>query len=402
MNRRHATAILLAIVSGALLPACELTPKDIREWQSFKDGDRRIAAVVVDPSRTLMIRATALEVLAQSGSVVVLADALQKAPKEDRSKLTKAILPGLLTMMDGSEQEQVHAKDALFYIGGYLQGDDRETAAKAILGWAMVDFSGRYARGRTTLDQVLPALGEGSVEALLALLASGEAIPEVTDILVRMESNRARDEGAKTLMNLLKKGGAEAPKESWYALERFVTPLLVPFVVSKLADPEFPDELKDIYFDHVVKCGGVAAVAGLAGLMADHKLRWIAAEHLLELDDVAGLQRALTSLPASDSEYESEDLFLEINFFCKNAVPRLKADKARVEEALVAGLSSPSALSAATTAHCLGLHGRAGSLEALKATPDQGRVVPAWKDERAVKLGDIVTTAAEAIESRGG
>ena len=394
------TCAALLIAALGLLASCEPKLDDVRTWENLQEGPRKIAALIPDVDKSLQLRVGAAMVLIDIEEVFPLADALKATPQGDRQIIVQALLPDLLAMLAGKDAAAgAKAKDTLYYVGGYLPAGEREKAGRAVIEWATSDFSGRFAAGRTTLAQVLPEMGTGSVPALVRLLAEGEAIPEVAKILSSFESQAVHDEASTALVGLISRLGDKAPPEAWSHVDRFVSPKLTPFLLEQLADPRTPAERKDRYFDHVASCGGPAAAPGLAKLVADHDMRWIATQALLSLDDVGGLKRALAALPDEDKAYESPDLYDEVRFLCTKTVAKLKGSKAAVQAALIAALNPKRPLATVTAAYCLLGHGASEALPALKPLAKSKRALHGWKGKAA--LGNVVTEAIAAIVKRG-
>ena len=398
MSHRQLLVSIVAVIT--LSAACKVTVEDVRSWQHIEEGNRRIAAFVADSKRPLALRVEAAMLLVEMDEVYAMADALRRSPSTERTAIVSAVLPRLTSLLDSElEAEQGHAKDALFFVGGYLEEAERQQAAKALIEWAGQDFSGRYARGRTTLAQVLPALGTASVPGLLALLARGEAVAEITAILTRFESHQVQEDAAKTLVSLIDRLGPEAPADAWSYIDRFTTPTLVPFLISKLADPKVPVAIKDAYFYHVVRCGGPGAAPGLAGLLSDHDLRWIAVQHILTLEKLDGLRRVLGALPALDDGYEDGELYDEVHFFCTRNLPTFKFGAAELQATLLGALDPERPIAALTAAHCLRDLGGPETVAPLQAIAGEQAAVAGWKTEEAT-LGSIATAAVETIEER--
>lgn len=390
---------LSALVLCLLILGCELTPSDVYSWKDIKDGDRKLAAVVLDPSRDMKLRITAARTMGEMGAVLQLADALQQSEERDQQAIVEGLLPHILLMFQSSsETAQVDAKDLLYYVGGYLAGESRDRAAQAIVDWAFADFEGRFRKGKTTLAQVLPSLGTAAVPQLFGMLKKGQAIPEVAEILGKINIPKVTDAAAELLIEHIRQQPKQRPPEVWFALDRLTTQLAVPFLLESLANPELPDDIKDVYFDHLVRCGGPKAANGMAALLADHKLRWHAAEHLIALDGLGGLSRVLSGLPAKD-KYEEQVFYDEAHFFCAHRLPEIKDSKDAIQLALLKGLSTRRPLASSLAAHCLELHGTKQFAGELRRHQNLAVPVPGWKTGTA-KLGDIVRKAVQAMEKR--
>lgn len=397
---RQARLVAVLATGALVVGACEVSVEDMRQWKDLADGERRIAGIIPDETRSQEIRVGAALLLVEIEQPFVLADALKQTKAESRAAIVSALTPRLLEMLGGKPEDQPRAKDALYLIGGYLVGADRAHAARAVIDWAVEDFSGRFALGQSTLGQVLPELGTASVPGLLKQLATGEAIPEVVAILASFESAAVHEQAADVLTTLIRTQGKQAPLEAWRNVTKLTTPALTPFLLEKIADPSVDVNLKDLYFDHVVKCGGPAASPGLAKLVASHDLRWVAAQDIVELEGLAGLRRVLASLPDSDT-YEASELFDEVQFFCKRRLQKIEADPAEVRKALVDSLDPKRVLTSALAAHCLELRGTKEDVAALKKLAKAGEAVTGWKDGEKAKLASIAKAAIDAIAARG-
>lgn len=392
--------VSLALAACLTIAACEVSLEDMSKWKDLKDGERRIAAIVPDETRSHEIRVAAALLLVDIDQPFVLADALKQTEAASRTKIVAALAPSLIEMLGGKQEDQPKAKDALYLIGGYLDGEARTGAARAVIDWAVEDFPGRFALGQTTLAQVLPALGTASVPGLLKQLATGEAIPEVVKILAQFEAAAVHEQGAEALVTLIRTQGKKAPKEAWTHLTKLITPALTPFLLEKIADPSVDVNLKDRYFDHLVKCGGPEAAPGLAKLLADHDLRWVAAQDILQLEGLAGVKRVFASLPANDA-YEASELYDEVHFFCMRRLPKIEGDAAAIQAALIAELKPKRPLPAALAAHCLELRGNKAALPALKKLAKVNKALTGWKDGKKAKLGAVAKAAMAAISARG-
>ena len=131
------------VVAGTL--GCDVSVEDMRKWKDLKDGERRIAALVADPGRSMEQRIMAALVLVEIDQTFVLADALKQSEPTDQAAIVSGLLPKLLEMLKGKPEDQAKAKDAIYMIGGYLDGEARTRSARAVAEWALEDFAGRFA-----------------------------------------------------------------------------------------------------------------------------------------------------------------------------------------------------------------------------------------------------------------
>ena len=148
-----------------------------------------------------------------------------------------------------------------------------------------------------------------------------------------------------------------------------------------------------------IECGGPGAAPGLAGLLSDHDLRWIAVQHILTLEKLDGLRRVLGALPAVDDGYEDGELYDEVHFFCTRNLPTFKFGAAALQATLLGALDPERPIAALTAAHCLRDLGGPETVAPLQALAGEQAAVAGWKTEEAT-LGSIATAAVETIEER--
>jgi hypothetical protein len=394
-------ACLLAQALAAFLSAgCELTPADLQSWPWTENGRGKLAAVVADVDRDQELRLSAARLLVEIGGVEELADALARTPSDDRTRLVSRMTPILVRMLAGPPEQQAHAKDAIHFVGGYAPEVDRRLLGQQLLRWALADFPKRLKLGGHALSKVLPALGTQAAPQLLHALRSGAVADEITWALVALGSPEVDQSTAQILDELVRMKLPAIPPTLVSAVLKLKNSNLTPLLLQVASDPQVSREIRAAFLDHVVDCGGSDAAPGLARLLGDLDFRWMAAQNLIALEGLDGLKRILRSLP-EDGPYpdEEEELFQAADFFCEQEVPRTRAAREEVEQALIEGMQQGGWPGKLLAVHCLGFFGSKAALTELSQLTGDARRVPGWKPV-GVSLGQVAREVAVRLQAQ--
>jgi len=392
--------IVLVLASALQLQSCALEPDDLRRWLAQENGAGRVAALVPDRQQSHELRVAAVRLLTEQGAVLALTDALALTPPEDRAGLVDALVPTLAGMLQGGvAEQQVRAKEIIFYVGGYAGPAEQQQLIQLVLRWATEDFPGRSRLGSNHLSKVLPALGSQVAVPLLRQLRNGTALQETSATLLALRSPEVERATAIVLEEKMRQSLPQAPLPLVNSLLAINSAKLTPLLIDVAANPQVDKGVRNGFLDHVLDCKGPAAGPGLARLLADTDLRWYAAGNLLELEKLDGVRRVLLSLPEQARYREQpEELFNNVDSFCE-AVGRLQERREAVEQVLLEGLQSAAWPGKLTAMHCLGLLGSRAAAAELERASLYTRRIPGWKPADST-LGQVAQQALARVKER--
>ena len=393
---------LAVVLLGTMLLvlACGLTPEDLQSWPQRKEGGRLLAAVVVDGQRPMKLRRAAALILTRMGATLELADALSKSKPQDRVRIVAAIGETLSNMLDGSFDEQIRAKEIVYYAGGHASDVLQQQLGKDLIEWASADFSVRSHLGDSSLKQVLPAMGSQVAVPLLRLLQRGGPYEELTATLHALESVEVDRAAALILLSRGSKALPEIPISLAKSVMMLKRPELTPLLVDAVSDTRVDKDVRRAFLDHMLDCKGPETTPGMVSLLEYKDTRWVAAQHLLALEGTNGLGLVIESLPGDKTyEEEEEGLFDLVDFFCEQNVADLKADKEEVEQAILDAVQNASWAGKLTAAHCLGFHGSLSAIRLLQRIAASQRRIPGWKPADTT-IAQVAREAIVKIHSR--
>lgn len=397
---RSAAAACLALLLTVGAVACGPEAADLRRWLAQDKGPLRVAALLADGTRPQPLRIAAARTLAENGHALELAAALDRCAPAHRGVLVTGIAARLEEMLAGPVTAQVHAKEAIYYVGGYAAEPARTRLGQAVLRWGLADFPKRVRQGDSSLLQVLPALGTQIALPVLRALHTTGPKADLVRILVALRQPEVEAAAARILAAQALAAGPALTVDLVQALLLLKRPELTAALVQLVDDARVPTRLRDPLLDHIVVAAGPDALTGLLRLLNNEPVRWIAAQHLLTLEGLDGLQRLLAALPPDAAYAQSnEELFVSVDFFCEQNVPALRADRARLEMVLLEALRDAPWPGKLVALHCLGKWGSAAALPELGRASYYTRRLGGWSPADST-LGKVARDSAEAIRSR--
>ncbi len=372
---------------------CGPDRSDLQSWLARKDGSRSLAHMVADAQRGLELRTLGAELLARAGATLELADALAKSEPEDRRSLASALAPTLEAMLGGSQEEQIRAKEAIYYVGGYAAPADAQRLATALLAWALADLPGRARLGDSPLQEVLPALGTQAALPLLTALRAGGPPRELTAALIALDGPEIQRATALALAERVRALRPAIPVPLASALVSVPRPELAGLLGELALDARLDADMRGAFLDQIPVCGGPDAAPALLRLLLPMDTRWVAAQHLLKLEGLEGLRRVLEALPADEPYAEDdEDLYHSVDFFCEQNVAQIGAERERIERVLLEGLAVAPWPGKLVALHCLGRWGSPAAAPELQRSANYTRRLPGWKPAGAT-LGQVARDA---------
>lgn len=432
-RRRPAPGFLggLALLAGLALAAAPLsgctsvTSENIEQWKTTEKGPTKLEAALGDSSVDPKLRAQAALALIDIDRSDEVEKALGATPPDVRSKVVDGLIPGLTDAASGNgkgalPEKALANRDALFSVRSFTDPVAQVRIDAFLRGLIAKDLRvGRVRNGRHSVEKILAVAPGPAAEMLAGLL--GEklelgAVTAVTDLLVKLGDDTARDQGASHLVDRARHehsipdplwraigvlGGPasrkflgeqiestnhDAATAAARALQQRREPAMLGLAIKVAANPKADRTVRDEMFGVIESIGGLEARAALVDIIrTDHEevVRYRAFESLLAVASADGINAGLDAFPASASykKVDVEDLLVKL-------IEKVGAG-ARPE--LVKGLLSKSPLTRITSVMTLEHLGTSADAAAL------GRLSGDQASPKGFPPGDSVGKEAAVV-----
>jgi hypothetical protein len=355
-HRRSQWAWLLALVIPV---ACSnrVTSENIALWKTTEKGPDKLHEALADHAVPPKLRAEAAVALVDIGRAGEVDTVLAAAPADDRAEIAKSLEPAYEAAMksshDASPDKSLAYRDALFSLRREAPLDEQKRIDAALLPALEAELQvGKVRQGEHSLDKMLTAIGAGSSDMLVRVLATPDApYVQAAELLGKVGDEGARDRGAAALIarapkikasekehpDLLPKalgalGGPAAvkylegevtagkddqPVRATRALGERRDPTVLPFALKVAADGKADKAVRDEMFGVIGTIGGLEAEKGLLSIISSDKeeiVRYRAFEVELDARKAEGIVPALEAFPASASykKVDVDDLLVKL------------------------------------------------------------------------------------------
>ena len=188
----------------SMLSGCKVTSEDIDYWKRTQKGPGKIVAVMLADRYPSDLRTQAALALVEMDrqdpdGVALLQQTLQSLQSQDPEavqEIVAGMVPGLLEMMSGSDENhddslgppprQTRAKDAAYLLIPHASPAARQQLTDAVVGWYASDFANRSLAGNYSAEQVVRSLGSPAarqmVEGLNAHMPQ-QALVKVSELI---------------------------------------------------------------------------------------------------------------------------------------------------------------------------------------------------------------------------
>lgn len=217
--------VLLALVIASSLGGCKVTSDDIDYWKGTVKGPGKIVAVLLAERYPLELRTRAALALVEMertdvngvGELQRGIQALQAANEADTQQIVDAMVPGLQSMMTGAETaaqedenlgppaQSIRAKDAAYILIPHASPAARVQLVEGVVGWYVVDFTGRSLSGDYSVEQVVRSLGATAASKLVDALNSHmpkAALVKIAELVGQLGDDATKERMGTRLVEL--------------------------------------------------------------------------------------------------------------------------------------------------------------------------------------------------------
>ena len=211
--------VLVGLLVAGIFPGCEKTTHDsIDKWMRTEKGPKKLVEALEDSDLGIELRAHAGQNLIRMDDNESVLGHLEKLSADKRGPLVEALarrlwedarIEGEFTMPSGP---QVTAKDALFDIRRFAEGEPRRVIDGFLIDW-LADgyYSARARAGRHSGEAIVGAIGESAAPPIIqrakAMLAAGAdnsgAQVKLEDPLLRGLAVTGTPDGVGLLLDML-------------------------------------------------------------------------------------------------------------------------------------------------------------------------------------------------------
>ena len=217
VHRRILSCLVLAL-GLASLAGCKVSAEDIDYWKRTVKGPGKIVAVILADRYPIELRTRAALALVEMerqdvDGVARLQQTIQALQSQDQGTvdaIVRGMVPGLLEMMSGSDEQQdeslgppprqTRAKDAAYLLIPHANAEARQELTAAVVGWYAKDFANRSLAGNYSSEQVVRSLGSPAATQLVegmnahmpqqALVKISELVSQIGDAETKAEAGR--------------------------------------------------------------------------------------------------------------------------------------------------------------------------------------------------------------------
>lgn len=459
-------SFLLAIF---LSVACNVTSNDIETWKSTQKGPDKLAAVLLDDRYPPALRAEAAIALADIGQWDKYDKALDAIEADSRKKVIDELAPMLVEDIKSGNAPpspptaaQVAAKDGLFTVLKYADGDVKSLVEKTLVEWCVADFNHRFFAGRYSIEVVLQGVGEPAGDQLAeALKPDFLAYDKVTEILSKIGGKESKEKAGKNLVAIARTREGKVEEALLVALGRMGGSEVRTFLLELGASLKIParvqrgalmsylqfnlchrDDMDRLFaiaeddkqdymsrnfaYDAIVCTGDNSQVPRLYRLLHEvgadkDNFRGVGVDEILKLggpDTIPDIVKEIAAEKDPWEKFENLRDFVMVRFTWDNEGKALgPEDRMKVLEKIRPLAASKEAVARGIAIFTLGLMGDESDIDLLKKYAGDGGKLGEWKSKEGeilgeggkiiqydamnfTKVGDVARWAMETIKKR--
>ncbi len=186
--------VWISLLLGLLIATgCEVTEERIELWKGTQNGPKKLAGTVIDPEIDLNLRAKAAVALVEIDDYKLFQEMFTKMERAEAAKVIDAVAPRLAEMVkiDSSSEDKsisklaVDAKDALYLLLDYAEGEGKATSERALIDWCVGDYNSRAMAGKYNIRTIVKKIGAPAADGLVPLLAVDQLVIKHVAELIR-------------------------------------------------------------------------------------------------------------------------------------------------------------------------------------------------------------------------
>lgn len=324
--RQRGLQVLLLLLLGLSIAACERKPEDLEKWRNAKGGIEKMTQWAKSKKEPMPVRKRAIEILIEQNESIKLPALLDDVKDEQaRQELAAAAVPVIeklwsaqdiprvdeKTKQEGGQlkisgdTKTVQAKDAAYYLHPYVNDADRAKLEAILAAWIKEDHELRDQLGRTTLGQILPRAGKDGFAGMMAWFENAKNPAVVANEIRRHADDKTKQEFAKKVLEVANKKHPDISDELSTVILETEDPVIVPYLERAIMDDKSPAALVDDATDALVRLSGPKASVFFTKLIQEQQglRRWVAVTRLIELRGKDGVIQGANALPLEVENY---------------------------------------------------------------------------------------------------
>jgi hypothetical protein len=415
----------VCLLAVPLLTGCERTPEDVEKWRNAKNGEEKMLEWIKSPHEPMPVRKKSLQVLIEEGEVNQVGMALEELEPATAKELVKAATPTVVEMWETGDfpditdedrekggiklegpYKQVMAKDAAYFLVPYAEGESKKKLQGILGEWVSEDWQVRTDRGKTTIGQIVPRAGEKGTEGLIAWVEKTHRPNYVAGLIKQSKNEEAIDKVAEILRKRAEKAHPDLPDPLLSAVVTYDHKALVPYLKMAVKDNASSNRLIDASMESILRIQGPASTGFFTEIVKTKtgKVRWVAAQRLLESRGKDGFINAAYALPIEMDTYPSADdgkgdLFKQdTQIFCNSFKSEMKDAETSLEEVatvLERGLENDRWPARVLSLQCTRTFQAKSLSESVEALTSSKQEIPAWGED--ITVGELAKRVKESL-----
>jgi len=186
--------VLLFSVIAFALAGCKIDDEKIALWKTTENGPKKLAGALIDPEQPLEIRVKASVALVEIKNLDLIRESFQKMEKADAQKVIFALAKELAELSRGEgggpaektlTKQQVDAKDGLFALLDFADGETKDAVEKPLIAWCVEGNYNIRAMAGYNIRTIVKKIGGPAAQALTQLLTVDQVAIEPIAKLIR-------------------------------------------------------------------------------------------------------------------------------------------------------------------------------------------------------------------------
>lgn len=424
MIRKLVFLTLLAACLGLSVAACEPTPNYLDRWANREGSEDKFIGYLQSPETSLEVKTRALVLLVEqwqySSSAMRNGEPLTQLEPDVRAQVVNGAIPGIREIYDESEAMQVRVRDAVYHISKAVDDAEARDGLRAIVrDWLENHWQPCRQVGAVTTSDLFRMLGptvgneiilnkikDGGYEQVVCTLQS------TRDVSWRNQS----EEIAIAVKDKWVDGGLPDNSQARITFLDEFAPLVNHEPVKVWLFEQFDNnEIDALYRNYFVELltsnrseNDIPRYVEL--LKLENNFRWMGVKALVDIENAAGLDRALNNLPV-ESDYAWFDGARRYDGFrrASNVVCNLKRlgeIEDQIRDVFEQHLDDENIYARVISIDCLGKYGDNESIEKLNAAKRgisraDNVEAPYWvlESEEVLTLHDLIDESITEIQT---
>ena len=406
---RRQWLLVVTLLLGLGLSACERKPEDLEKWRRAKGGMEKMQEWAKSTKEPMPVRKRAVEILVEENESIKLADLLKNIKDEaTRQELASSCVPLIeqywatqdhpkideKTKTEGGQikvgdSKSVRAKDAAYYLHPYVREADRPKLEAILAAWLKEDHMLRDQLGRTTLAQLVPLAGKEGFQGMMTWFENAKNPGQVASEIRRLGDEATKKEFAKKVLEVANARHPDISDELSTVILETEDPVIVPYLQRAILDERSPAGLVDDATDALVRLEGPKSSVFFTKIIQEQKglRRWVAVTRMIEVRGKDGVIQGANALPLEPDAYTQSvegGMGKESEIFCNFVKSTYEEKKLGEFEPEIKKLLTSSRWPAqALGLRCAQKHKLSTLKAEVEALAESKQVLPGWAEAEA-------------------